>query len=148
MDFNRPPGRAEANFRRVAVVLWIFTAVVEVALIARFICMWLFGVNATGGAGSTIVTDLYLLTNPIINPLAKSANVYLPPAGLGHVFDVACFLAIDVLFFGMLGITKFGIWGASKWDERRERKAVLAGDVANILEPDVTVRVPVDSSAG
>jgi hypothetical protein len=73
--------------------------------------------------------------------------VFLPPAGLEHVFDVATFLAMDVLFFGVLAITKFGIWAATRLDERRERKAMASGELTKILEPDVTVRIPVDSSA-
>jgi hypothetical protein len=138
----------KAGFRRMAFGLWIVAAFVEVVLLSRFICMWIFGVNATGGSSSAIVTDLYRLTTPLINPLAKSANVYLPPAGLGHVFDVTCFLAMDVVFFGVLGITKLGIWAGARSDERRERKASAANEVAHTVEPEIPpARVPVKTTA-
>jgi hypothetical protein len=147
--FVEPRGRIETRFRRAALGLWILAGIIEVALVSRFIAMWLYGQDATGDASSAIVTDLYRLTTPFIYLLTKSANVSLPPAGLGHIFDVACLLAINILFFGVLGLTKLGIWTGRNLDRRRTRrlreKTVKSDQVGP--EESSASRIPVDSGA-
>lgn len=145
---NRPPGPAESVVRRACFVLWILTAMAEAALIARFGAMWVYGRNATGAASLAIVTDLYALTSLLVAPFTNSANISLPPAGLNHIFDVAAFLAIDVLFFGVLAITKLCLWTARRWDVRAEQRAQRPSSMQTAAEPDQsTVRVPMDSTA-
>lgn len=104
-----------AHLERVAIAthgLWVLAAVFELFLVTRVVVMAIVGAPITGiGLGATAGRWLYHVTGVAVTPLESTAQT---PLTGSHLVDVAALLAIEIVFFSVLAITKTALWLARR----------------------------------
>ena len=96
--------------RSVTRGLWALVFLAEALLCARIVAVLTWGINGDLSSPAKAPAFVYAATAPLVNDLASSANFLVPYRGLKHAFDIAALLAMVIIFFGALALTKLANW--------------------------------------
>jgi|SRR5579872_3507216 len=99
-------------------MLWVLLAAAELLLLARILSVLIWGINGDLSAPANAPGWLYSLTGILVDDLNQASNFLVPYAGIRHALDITAIMAMLILFFAVLLITKAAMWVAQQKNDR------------------------------
>lgn len=125
------------------MVLWCLVSVTVAGLLVRMALMLINGANQDFSSNHHLTNLVYTITGLVANRFQSAAEIQLPLNGVPHLLDLAALLAIDVLFFGTLMITKVALWGARRYAGRQQSTLDSANVRASVNETSPPLAEPI-----
>jgi len=100
----------EQRVRTATRVLWALVAISQLLLALRILSVLIWGIGGGQTAPANAPGLIYSVTGPFVNPLVSAANFTVPYQGISHALDIAALMAMAILFFSALAVTKSALW--------------------------------------